>query len=67
MRVSIRQPLHPFITAKAQELGIDDLGEVVNYLLLQMIDGRTPTVSTAPKAVIKAPTGDYDDLAGLLN
>ncbi len=37
MRVSIRQPLQPFVNAKAQELGISDAGEVVNYLLLQIM------------------------------
>lgn len=40
MRVSIRQPLQPFINAKAKELGVDDAGEVVNYLLLQMMSNN---------------------------
>lgn len=40
MRVSIRQPLQPFINAKAKELGVDDAGEVVNYLLLQIMSNN---------------------------
>lgn len=37
MRVTIRQSLHPFISNKAQELGINDHAEVVNFLLLQIL------------------------------
>lgn len=37
MRVTIRQSLHPFISNKAQELGINDYAEVVNFLLLQIL------------------------------
>jgi predicted component of type VI protein secretion system len=37
MRVTIRQSLHPFISDKAQQLGINDHAEVVNFLLLQIL------------------------------
>lgn len=37
MRVTIRQSLHPFISDKAQQLGINDYAEVVNFLLLQIL------------------------------
>jgi hypothetical protein len=37
MRVTIRQSLHPFISNKAQQLGISDHAEVVNFLLLQIL------------------------------
>jgi hypothetical protein len=37
MRVTIRQSLHPFISDKAQQLGISDHAEVVNFLLLQIL------------------------------
>ncbi|WP_341532251.1 hypothetical protein WKK05_41270 (plasmid) [Nostoc sp. UHCC 0302] len=41
MRVTIRQSLHPFISNKAQELGINDHAEVVNFLLLQFLQNST--------------------------
>ncbi|MBE9036966.1 hypothetical protein [aff. Roholtiella sp. LEGE 12411] len=37
MRVTIRQSLHPLISNKAQELGINDHAEIVNFLLLQFL------------------------------
>jgi hypothetical protein len=43
MRVTIRQPLHPFIKALALELGIQDDGEVVNYILLKTIEKQKST------------------------
>ena len=56
MRVSIRQPLQPFINAKAQELGIDDMGEVVNYILLQIIEkSKTVPTGTVQKRASKSP------------
>lgn len=48
MRVSIRQPLQPFIRAKAQELGINDEGEVVNYILLQTMQQASETLKSVP-------------------
>lgn len=46
MRVTIRQSLHPFISKKAQELGINDHAEVVNFLLLQIL--QNSMLSQAP-------------------
>lgn len=46
MRVSMFIALQPFVNAKAQELGISDAGEVVNYLLLQIMSGFPPNSAT---------------------
>lgn len=53
MRVSIRQPLQPFIRAKAQELGINDEGEVVNYILLQTIEQTSEQAKTVPTGTVQ--------------
>lgn len=53
MRVSIRQPLQPFIRAKAQELGISDEGEVVNYILLQTIEQTSEAIKSVPIGTVK--------------
>lgn len=47
MRVTIRQYLHPFISNKAQELGINDHAEVVNFLLLQILQNSMLAQTTA--------------------
>ncbi|MCL6755251.1 hypothetical protein KBT16_31465 [Nostoc sp. CCCryo 231-06] len=47
MRVTIRQSLHPFISNKAQELGINDHAEVVNFLLLQILQNSMLAQATA--------------------
>lgn len=58
IRVVIRKSLHSFLQSKASQLGIDDFGEVVNYLLLQIIDGSlqstmpNKTLSTTSAPVI---------------
>ncbi|MHC5861876.1 hypothetical protein [Nostoc sp.] len=49
MRVTIRQSLHPFISNKAQELGINDHAEVVNFLLLQILQ-NSMLAQTQPSA-----------------
>jgi hypothetical protein len=36
MRVVIRQPLHGLIQEWSKTLGIDDVGEIVNFLLLDL-------------------------------
>jgi excinuclease UvrABC nuclease subunit len=41
IRVVIRRALHPFLYEWAQSLGTDDLGEVVNYLLLSIKRNET--------------------------
>lgn len=62
MRVSIRQALHPYIKAKAEELGISDNAEIVNYLLLQLIDSNKNAIAPEPLA----DNNFEDDLSGLL-
>jgi len=47
MRVTIRQSLHPFISNKAHELGINDHAEVVNFLLLQILQNSMLSQATA--------------------
>jgi hypothetical protein len=49
MRVTIRQSLHPFISDKAQQLGISDHAEVVNFLLLQILQ-NSMLAKTQPSA-----------------
>ena len=62
MRVSIRQALHPYIKAKAEELGISDNAEIANYLLLQLIDSNKNVIAPEPLA----DNNFEDDLSGLL-
>lgn len=63
IRIVIRKSLHSFLQFKASQLGIDDFGEVVNYLLLQIIDSSVqPTIPnetavnqvSAPVPVVQA-------------
>ncbi|NJN07185.1 MAG: hypothetical protein HC815_04085 [Richelia sp. RM1_1_1] len=63
MRVSIRQALHPFIKAKAEELGIGDNAEIVNYLLLQLIEINKDAIADN---VPETDNSFEDDLSGLL-
>ena len=47
IRVVIRQPLHGLIQHWAELLGVDDFGEVVNFLLLDLKrTGYQPTNTT---------------------
>ena len=62
-RVVIRKPFHDFIFRKAKELCTEDLGEVVNYLVMEQmkLEKSATTAPTAPQ-----PSDDYSDISGLL-
>ncbi|BAY11034.1 hypothetical protein [Calothrix sp. NIES-2098] len=72
MRVVIRKPLQPFVTQLAQDLGVEDYGEAINYLILQVMDKGMRCISiTAPNAPqaqlnTEPKADDLSDLAGLL-
>lgn len=69
IRVVIRKPLHLFLTAKAKKMGVDDMGEVVNYLLLQMMEHGQEASSCQPyseQPQLPKQTNDYADLSGFL-
>lgn len=56
IRIVIRKSLHSFLQFKASQLGIDDFGEVVNYLLLQLLDSSVqPTTLNKTVSTISAP------------
>jgi hypothetical protein len=70
IRVVIRQPLHGLVIEWSKKLGIDDLGEVVNFLLLDL--QRSGHKPTTVNDVVPVTTGqlsynspEIDDLAGL--
>lgn len=62
-RVVIRKPFHDFIFQKAKELCTDDLGEVVNYLVMEQMKLEK---SARNSATATQPSEDYSDLSGLL-
>lgn len=62
-RVVIRKPFHDFLYKKAKELCTDDLGEVVNYLVMEQMKLEKSAIA-APIAT--QPSEDYSDLSGLL-
>ncbi|RUS93112.1 hypothetical protein DSM106972_097440 [Dulcicalothrix desertica PCC 7102] len=73
IRIVIRQPLHKLIKEWADVLGVDDFGEVVNFLLLDLkrtgyLPNSQSTVNTTShqKQDIKPDTyDDASELAGL--
>lgn len=62
-RVVIRKPFHNFLFQKAKELCTDDLGEVVNYLVMEQMKLEK---SAAIATTTTQPSDDYSDLSGLL-
>jgi hypothetical protein len=76
MRVTIRKPLHDFISKKATALGIQDEAEVVNYILMQVMDRQlgcvnplepSPSVNySSSDSMTSGENEDYSDLSGLL-
>jgi hypothetical protein len=70
MRVVIRQPLHRLIQEWAETLGIDDVGEVVNFLLLDLKrNGHLPASPSAnnhsPQESENDSNIEVNELAGL--
>jgi hypothetical protein len=74
IRVVIRQPLHPLLREWSKLLGIDDFGEIVNYLLLDLKrSGHLPNSQAISVVSIKPqeinPTNnsihEVNELAGL--
>ena len=64
-RVVIRKPFHDFLYRKAKELCTQDMGEVVNYLVLQQMKAESGG-AIAPIATQPSESEDYSDLSGLL-
>ncbi|BAZ71330.1 hypothetical protein NIES4106_61270 (plasmid) [Fischerella sp. NIES-4106] len=75
VRIVIRKPLHGFLEEKASALGVEDLGEVVNYLLLQLMDKnlqclKMPVADALQPQVMHVSSsddGEYSDLSGLID
>jgi hypothetical protein len=59
IRVVIRQPLHGLIKEWAEVLGVDDFGEVVNFLLMDL--KRTGYLPNSQSTVNIAPTSKQDN------
>ena len=67
IRVVIRKPLHPYLEQLAKALQVDDMGEVVNWLILQHKMGQAGIYSEAtPSTAINHRNDDLDELQGLL-
>jgi uncharacterized protein YozE (UPF0346 family) len=69
IRVVIRKSLHSFLATKAQKMSVDDMGEVVNYLLLQIMEQGLEASSCQPtfeQPKLPKQTNDYADLSGFL-
>lgn len=70
-RVVIRKAFHDYLNAKAKELCTNDMGEVVNHLVLlqmkQELGGQPVTATTTTQqSSIDQSKEDYSDLSGLL-
>ena len=73
IRIVIRQPLHKLIKEWADVLGVDDFGEVVNFLLLDLkrtgyLPNTQPTkftTSTAKQDTKPDVHDDASEIAGL--
>lgn len=70
IRVVIRQPLHNLIKDWAELLGVDDFGEVVNFLLLDMKRAgyqptNTKSETPSPQNQTSDEAAEISDLAGL--
>ena len=68
MRVVVRKPYHELINGLATKFG-GDVGEAVNYILMQFALGEVVSASpqtTNQQTAIAAASDEIDDLAGLL-
>jgi hypothetical protein len=70
-RVVIRKAFHDYLNAKAKELCTNDMGEVVNHLVLlqmkQELGGQPVAVpTTTQQSSVDQPKEEYSDLSGLL-
>jgi len=69
-RVVIRKAFHDYLNIKAKELCTNDMGEVVNHLVLlqmkQELGGQPVATTNAQELPIDQPKEDYSDLSGLL-
>jgi hypothetical protein len=66
VRVVIRKPFHAYLQSMAASLGIDDLGEVVNMIVLDHMRVQPQTNLPATQDQETQTDQNLEDLAGLL-
>jgi hypothetical protein len=67
VRVVIRKPFHAYLQSMAASLGIDDLGEVVNMIVLDHMRVQPSHANLPPiQDQETEPDQNLEDLAGLL-